>query len=98
MPCTAVVAFGKNLGSAVQTALLAIAGSVVGAALGVLIIALLSGLSPGFSYSTHPITMVRFVPLCCLHRLQSSNIPGLAHHLGHLHAQHWNVIRECLFY
>ena len=54
-----MVTFSKNLGSAFQSALLAIAGSVVGAALGILTIALLAGLSTGFSYTNHPVTMVR---------------------------------------
>ena len=54
-----MVTFSKNLGSAFQSALLAIAGSVVGAALGIITIALLSGLSTGFSYVNHPVTMVR---------------------------------------
>ena len=54
-----MVTFSKNLGSAFQSALLAIGGSVVGAALGILTIALLSGLSTGFLYMNHPVTMVR---------------------------------------
>lgn len=54
-----MVTFSKNLGSAFQSALQAIAGSVVGAALGILTIALLAGLSTGFSYMSHPVTMVR---------------------------------------
>ena len=54
----AVVAFSNNLGATFQRALLAIAGSVVGAALGILIIALLSGLATGFSFDNHPKTMV----------------------------------------
>ncbi len=64
-----MVTFSKSLGSAFQSALLAIAGSVVGAALGILTISLLSGLSTGFSYMDHPITMVRRrVPLHTLDR------------------------------
>ena len=58
----AVVAFGNNLGATVQSALLAIVGSVVGAALGILIIALLSGLAMGFSFDNHPKTMVQTPP------------------------------------
>ena len=54
----AVVTFSRSIGSAFQSSLLAIAGSIVGAALGILIIALLSGLSLGFSFMDHPITMV----------------------------------------
>ncbi len=53
-----MVAYSKNLGSAFQSAIMAIAGSVVGAALGIFIVALLSGLSLGFSYENHPLTMV----------------------------------------
>lgn len=63
-----MVTFSKNLGSAFQSALLAIGGSVVGAALGILTIALLSGLSTGFSYMNHPVTMVRRVLLRTMRR------------------------------
>ncbi len=60
-----MVAFSNNLGATFQSALLAIVGSIVGAALGILIIALLSGLAMGFSFENHPKTMVRiaFLPV-----------------------------------
>ena len=55
----AVVTFSRSIGSAFQSSLLAIAGSIVGAALGILTIALVSEISLGFSFMDHPITMVR---------------------------------------
>lgn len=56
---SAVVAFSPNVGSALSNAVIGLLGSIVGGALGMMIIALISGLALGYSYETHPVTMVR---------------------------------------
>ncbi|EIE25087.1 hypothetical protein COCSUDRAFT_65088 [Coccomyxa subellipsoidea C-169] len=61
---TVVVAFSPNVGSALSNAVIGLLGSIVGGALGMMIIALISGLALGYSYETHPVTMS--VWLCVL--------------------------------
>lgn len=54
----AVVAFSPNVGLALNRAVIGLAGSLVGGALGILVIALVSALAMGFSYEDHPVTLV----------------------------------------
>lgn len=54
-----MVAFSPNVGSALNSAIVGLLGSVLGGALGMLIISLISGLALGYSYQTHPVAMVR---------------------------------------
>lgn len=54
----AVVAFSPNVGSALNSAVIGIVGSILGGALGMMIIALISALAMGFDYEEHSVTMV----------------------------------------
>lgn len=56
-PC-AVVAFSPTVGAALNSAGVGVLGSILGAALGLLIIVLVAALAAGFSYQSHPVTMV----------------------------------------
>ena len=57
--CTrAVVAFSPTVGAALHNALVGVVGSILGAALGILIIALVAVLATSFSYQDHPVEMV----------------------------------------
>ena len=47
------------MGAALHNAFVGVAGSVLGAAIGILIIALVTALNSGFSYQQHPVQMVR---------------------------------------
>lgn len=54
----AVVAFSPTVGAALHNALIGILGSILGAGLGILIIALVAALATDFSYQDHPVQMV----------------------------------------
>jgi hypothetical protein len=54
----AVVAFSPTVGAALHNALIGVVGSILGAGLGILIIALVAALASSFSYADHPVEMV----------------------------------------
>ena len=53
-----MVAFSPTVGAALNSAGVGLLGSILGAALGLLIIVLVAALAAGFSYEAHPVTMV----------------------------------------
>ena len=69
-PCP-VVAFSPTVGAALNSAGVGVLGSILGAALGLLIIVLVTALAAGFSFQAHPVTMVcKFLDLFhqpCMH-------------------------------
>ncbi len=54
------MAFSPNVGSALNSAVIGIVGSILGGALGMMIIALISALAMGFDYEQHSVTMVGY--------------------------------------